>query len=67
MAQLGRRFTGADLAANYREGEIVEVIRVSTSAIFMVNNLVTKFLGFEDEWKRNTDFYAEWGSSHTKS
>lgn len=59
--QLGRRFSGTDLVANYSEGEIQEVIRVSTSAVFIVNNLVTKHFGFEDEWRRNSDWYVEWG------
>ena len=59
--QLGRRFPGNDLVANYSEDEIIEVIRVSTSAVFMVNNLVTKHMGFEEEWKRNNQLYDEWG------
>jgi uncharacterized protein DUF6988 len=61
MSQLGRRFSGTDLKANYSEGEIIEVIRVSTSAVFMVNNIVTKYLGFEDEWKENNRLLDEWG------
>jgi len=61
MMQLGRRFSGTDLRANYSDGEIIEVIRVSTSAVFMVNNLVTKHLGFEEEWKENNRLFAEWG------
>ncbi len=61
MLQLGRRFSGTDLKANYSEGEIIEVIRVSTSAVFMVNNIVTKHLGFEEEWKENNRLLAEWG------
>jgi len=61
ILQLGRRFSGTDLVANYSEGEIHEVIRVSTSAVFIVNNLVTKHFGFEEEWKKNTDLYVEWG------
>lgn len=61
LLQLGRRFRGTDLAANYREEEIVEVIRTSTSAVFMVNNLVTKHFEFEQEWKKNTDLFDEWG------
>ena len=60
--QLGRRFSGDDLVANYSEEEIIEVIRVSTSAVFMVNNLVTKHFGFEEEWKRNNQLYDEWGN-----
>jgi hypothetical protein len=62
MSQVGRRFSGADLAASYEEGAVLEVIRISTSAVFIVNNLVTKHFGFEEEWKKNTDLYAEWGN-----
>jgi hypothetical protein len=61
LAQLARRFKGNDLIPDYREAEIREVIRVSTSAVFMVNNLVTKHFGFEQEWKENTDLFTEWG------
>jgi hypothetical protein len=61
LLQLGRRFKGTDLAANYREEEIIEVIRASTSAVFLVNNLMTKHFGFEEEWKKNTDLFDEWG------
>jgi hypothetical protein len=61
LLQLGRRFKGTDLAVNYREEEIIEVIRASTSAVFMVNNLMTKHCGFEEEWKKNTDLFDEWG------
>lgn len=61
MSQLGRRFKGNDLIPDYEEREIVEVIRVSTSAAFMVNNLVTKRFGFEEEWKKNTELYTNWG------
>jgi hypothetical protein len=63
--QLGRRFTGSDdLKPSYSEDEIIEVIRVSTSAVFMVNNIVTKHLGFEAEWKENNRLFDEWGKSH---
>jgi len=61
MLQLGRRFSGTDLAPNYFEEEIVEVIHTSTSAAFMVNNLVTKHFGFEEEWRQNTEIFTEWG------
>ncbi len=61
MQQLGRRFKGTDLTPNYSEGELLETIRVSTSAVFLVNNLVTKYFGFEDEWKQNSQLYEEWG------
>jgi hypothetical protein len=64
MHQLGRRFRGTDLVPNYSEGEITELIRASTVAVFMVNNIVTKRLGFEDEWKENNKMFDEWGKSH---
>jgi hypothetical protein len=60
--QLGRRFSGTDLAPNYSEGELLETIRVSTSAIFLVNNMVTKHLGFAKEWEENSRLYTEWGT-----
>ena len=35
LSQLGRRYSGGDLQARYEDGEIVEVIHVSTSAVFI--------------------------------
>jgi hypothetical protein len=61
LLQLGRRFSGTDLAPSYSEGEIIEVIRTSLSAAFLVTNLVTKHFGFEEEWKRCTQLFGEWG------
>ena len=60
MLQLGRRFKGHDLVADFREGEIIEVIHASTSAVFMVNDLVTKHFGYEEEWKKNERLFIEW-------
>jgi hypothetical protein len=59
--QLGRRFVGTDLTPNYSDDEIDEVIRTSTSAVFMVNNIVAKHLEFDPEWKENTRLFVEWG------
>jgi hypothetical protein len=61
LLQLGRRFDGNDIKPNYSDGEIIEVIRVTTSAIFMVTSLVTKHFGFEDDWKSVSHIYGEWG------
>jgi len=61
ISQLGRRFDGHDLKASYDEGEIIEVIRVSTSAVWMVTNLVTKHLGFTAEATKAEELYLEWG------
>jgi hypothetical protein len=59
--QLCRRFQGTDLTPNSSDGSLIEVIQVSTSSAFMVNNLATKYLGFEEEWTRNSSLYAQWG------
>ena len=61
LLQLGRRFSGTDLMPNYSEGEIIAVIWTTTSAAFMVTNLVTKHFGFEEEWRRCGELFAEWG------
>jgi hypothetical protein len=61
LLQLGRRFDGNEIKPNYSDGEIIEVIHVTTSGIFMVTNLVTKHFGFEDDWKRVSQMYDEWG------
>jgi len=61
VLQLGRRFSGTDLAPNYREEEIVEVLQTSSCAVFIVTNLVTKHLGYEAEWKQCSHLFEEWG------
>jgi hypothetical protein len=61
LLQLGRRFDGNDIKPSYSDGEVTEVVRVTTSAIFMVTNLVTKHFGFEEDWKKVGEKYAEWG------
>jgi hypothetical protein len=61
LLQLGRRFDGNDIKPNYSDEEIIEVVRVTTSATFMVSNLVTKHFGFEDDWKNVSQMYDEWG------
>jgi hypothetical protein len=66
MQQLGRRFKGTDLTPNYSEGELLETVRVSTSAIFLVSNLASKYLGFEDAWEQGSKLYEEWGSRHER-
>lgn len=61
LLQLGRRFNGNDIRPNYSDEEIIEVIRVTTSAVFMVTNLVTKHFGFEQDWVNVSRMFAEWG------
>lgn len=61
LSQLGRRFDGHTLKASYDDGEITEVIRVCTSAAWMVTNLVTIHLGFHREANKAQALYVEWG------
>jgi hypothetical protein len=61
ILQVGRRFDGSDLKPRYSEGEVIEVIHTTTSAAFMVTNIVTKHFKFEEEWKRTTEMFVEWG------
>jgi len=62
ISQLGRRFEGHDLKPTYDEGEIIEVVRVTTSAVWMLTNLVTKHLGFAAEATKAEELYLEWGN-----
>lgn len=59
--QLGRRFSGYELVPSYEEGEVIEVIKTSTSAVFMVNGIVTKLFGWEQQWEANKALLVEWG------
>lgn len=61
VSQLARRFKGDDLMPSYSDGEMVEVIRTTTSAVFMVSACVTKHFGFEEEWKANNELFDKWG------
>ncbi len=62
VSQLSRRFDGHNLKPHYKDDEIIEVIRCSTSAVWMVTNLVTKHLRFTDEAKRSDELFLEWGN-----
>jgi hypothetical protein len=61
LSQLGRRFTGNDLQAHYQDGEIIEVIHVSSTAVFMVTNLVAKHFKLEDEAEEIEKLFLDWG------
>lgn len=61
LSQLGRRYKGGDLQAHYEDGEIIEVIHVSTSAVFMTTNLVTNRFKLEDEKRIVNERFLEWG------
>lgn len=61
ISQLGRRYDDHDLRPSYRDEEIIEVIRVCTSAVWMVTNLVTKYFGWTEEAKKAGELFYEWG------
>jgi hypothetical protein len=61
LSQLGRRFRGNDLEARYEDGEIIEAIRTSSTATWMVTNLVTKHFKFEKEGKAVDELFLDWG------
>jgi hypothetical protein len=61
LHQLGRRFDRGYVKTQYSEGEIIEVVRVTTTAIFMLTMLVTKHFGFEDDWNKVHALMDEWG------
>jgi hypothetical protein len=60
ISQLGRRFNDHDIKPSYGEAEIIEVVRSTTSAVWMVTNLVTKKLGFDVEATTAEKLYVEW-------
>jgi hypothetical protein len=64
LSQIGRRFQGSDLVAHYSDEEIIELVHVATTSVFLVNVLVTKHFKFEDEWKRTNELMEEWGKPH---
>lgn len=56
LSQLGRRYTGGDLQARYEDGEIIEVIHVSTSAVYVATNLVTNRFTLSESMKAALHF-----------
>ncbi len=61
ISQLARRYDNHNLRPSYRDGEIIEVIRVCTSAVWMVTNLVTRHLGWNEEATKAGELFEEWG------
>jgi len=66
ISQLGRRYDDHNLRPSYRDGEIIEVIQVCTSAVWMVTNLVTKHLGWAEEAQKAGELFEEWGKHESK-
>jgi len=63
LSQLGRRFNGNDLIAHYEDGEIIEVIHTSTTATWMVTNLVVKHFKFQEEARTIGALFLKWGNT----
>jgi hypothetical protein len=50
------------------EDSCIEVIRASASAVFIVNNLMTKHFEWDEERRKNTDLFVGWGKHpHNKT
>jgi hypothetical protein len=64
LSQLGRRFQGNDLVADYDDEELIELIHVAAYSVFLITAIVTKYFNFEDEWKRTNELLLEWGKPH---
>jgi hypothetical protein len=60
LSQLARRFKKGSLDANYKDAEIYELIHHSTSAVWMVTNVLAKTFKFEEEAKRCEQLYIAW-------
>jgi len=62
LLQLGRRFSEGYIKPQFKDGEIIEVLRVVTSAVFMLTNLVIKYFGFVEDSKAVDAIYNEWSN-----
>jgi hypothetical protein len=58
--QLGRRLDGNIIKPNYRDSEIIEVINVATSSIYMVTKLVVAVFGYDGDARRVDQLFIEW-------
>lgn len=61
LHQLGRRFDAGYVKPQYADDELIEVIRVTTTALFMVTILMMKHFGFEDDWNKVHALLDQWG------
>jgi hypothetical protein len=66
ISQLARRYDDHNLRPSYRDGEIIEVIRVCTFAVWMVTNLVAKHFGWNEEAQKAGELFEEWGKHRSK-
>jgi hypothetical protein len=60
VLQVGRRFDGHEIKPNYSDDEVIEVIRVTTSALCMVSHLITQHFGLRQDSAQIKRFFAEW-------
>ena len=58
-----RRYKDNTLQPNYQDDELVGLIHTTTSGLFLLTNILTKHLGYEEEWKRATALYVAWGKA----
>jgi hypothetical protein len=62
-SQVGRQFDGTNLKQTYSEGEMIEVVQTTTSATWMVTNLVTKHFKFDQVAKTVDELFTAWGKN----
>jgi len=58
--QIARRFDESAAKSCYSDGAILNVIEGSMTALFMATIVVTKHFGFEHEWRKATELFAEY-------
>lgn len=62
LPQLGRRFKGADLDVHFEDEEVINFAHISTSALWMVTNLLANQFGFSDEAREADLLFRDWGA-----
>jgi hypothetical protein len=58
--QLNRRYFNGELNPTFSDGEVIGLLNVSTSAVFLANNALTKHLALEEQWVQNNEIYCAW-------
>lgn len=58
--QIARRFDESHIKSSYSDGAILNVIEASMTALFMATIVMSNHLGFEQEWRRTTEFFGQY-------
>jgi hypothetical protein len=63
LFQLDRRFKGNEIEPRYGDPEIIGLVIVSSSMIFLVNGLVTHYFHLEAEHKKVEELFLAWNTT----